>query len=140
MLKECKVVVEGLLCDTQEGNDIHNEDQININKDDEFIAKNFEEISKIKNDILNELSNVRHTEIKKREPIRKIQNNKKNKRMTNLGNYTFESIVREMTVVMNDYNKLVYAAAKVVTECSPKRKRKVNSERNHHGNRKWKRK
>ena len=47
--------------------------------------------------------------------------------MTNLGNYTFESIVREMTVEINEYNELVYATAKVVTElCSPTRKRKVN--------------
>ena len=128
MLKECKVVVEDLLCDTQEGNDIHNEDQNNINKDDEFIGKNFEEISKLKEDILNELSNVRHTEIKEREPLRKIQNNKKNKRMTSLGNYAFESIVREMTVGMNECNELVYATAKVVTElCFPKKKRKVNA-------------
>ena len=36
-------------------------DQNNINKDDEFIAKDFEEISKIKEDVLNELSNVRQT-------------------------------------------------------------------------------
>ena len=41
--------------------------------------------------------------------------------MTNLGNYAFDSIVREMTVRMNDYNELVYVTAKVVTElCSPK--------------------
>ena len=59
MFTEFKVVVEDLLCDTQERNDIHNEDQKNINKDDEFIVKNFEEISKMKEDILNELSNVR---------------------------------------------------------------------------------
>ena len=39
-----------------------------------------------------------------------------------------ESIVRDMTVGMNEYNELVYAAAKVVTElCCPKRKRKVNA-------------
>ena len=73
MFTEFKVVVEDLLCDTQERNDIHNEDQKNINKDDEFIAKNFEEISKMKEDILNELSNVRRTEIKEREPLRMIQ-------------------------------------------------------------------
>ena len=47
-------------------NDIHKEVQNNINKVDEFIAKKFEEISKMKLDILNELSNVRHTETKKR--------------------------------------------------------------------------
>ena len=111
MLKKCKVVVEELLCDTQEKNDIHNEDQNNINKDDEFIAKNFEEISKMKEHILNEPANVRHTEIKEREPLRKIQNNKKNERMTNLGNCTFESSVMEMAVGMNEYNKLVYATA-----------------------------
>ena len=73
MLKECKVVVEDLLCDTQERNDIHNEDQNNINKDDEFIAKNFDEISKLKENILNELSNLRHTEIKEREPLKKYK-------------------------------------------------------------------
>ena len=101
MLKECKVV-EDLLCDTQERNDFHNEDQNNINADDEFIAKIFEEISKMKEDILNELSNVRHTEIKDRQPQRKMQSHKKNKRMANLGNYTFESIVREVTVAVSE--------------------------------------
>ena len=46
--------------------------------------------------------------------------------MTNLGKYTFGSIMREMTVGMNEYSKLVYATAKVVTDiCSRKRKRKV---------------
>ena len=39
-------------------NDIHNEDQNNIKKDDEFIAKNFKEISQMKED----------TEIKEGEP------------------------------------------------------------------------
>ena len=38
MLKECKVVVENLLCDKQERNNIDNEDQNNINKVDKFIA------------------------------------------------------------------------------------------------------
>ena len=90
MLKECNVLVEDLFCDSQERNDIHNEDQKNINKDDESIAKNFEEISKLKEDIFNQLSNVRHAEIKETEPLKKMQNNKKNKRMTNLGNYIFE--------------------------------------------------
>ena len=42
--------------------------------------------------------------------------------MTNLGKYTYESIVREMTAGMNEYNELVYATAKEVTElCSPKK-------------------
>ena len=79
MLKECKVLKEHLLCGTQERNDINNEDQNNIKKDDEFIATHVEEVSKLKNDMLNELSNLRHTEIKEREPLRKIQNSKKNK-------------------------------------------------------------
>ena len=65
MLRECKLVVEDLLCDTQERNDIRNEDPNNIKKEDEFVAKNFEEISKLKGNILNELSNVRYTEIKR---------------------------------------------------------------------------
>ena len=34
------MVVEHLLCDRQERNYIHNEEQTNVNKDDEFIAKN----------------------------------------------------------------------------------------------------
>ena len=49
----------------------------------------------MKEDILNELSNARHTEMKEREPLRKIQNDNKNKRMTDLGDYIFESIVRD---------------------------------------------
>ena len=61
MLNECKVIVEDLLCDTQERSNIHNEDQNNITKDDKFIAKNVEKINKLKEDILNKLSNIRHT-------------------------------------------------------------------------------
>ena len=114
------MVVDDLQCDAQEKNDIHIEDQNNTNKDDEFIVKNFDKIAK--------LSVVRHTEIKEREPIRKIQNYKKNKRMTNLSSYIFEGTVREMTVEKNEYNKLVYATAKVVPDlCSLKRKKKVNA-------------
>ena len=48
--------------------------------------------------------------------------------MTYLGNCTFESIVRDMTVGMNEFNKLVYRTTKVVTKlCSTKRKIKVNA-------------
>ena len=46
MLKECKMIVEDLLCDTQETNGIHNEDQNYINKDDEFIAKTLKKLAK----------------------------------------------------------------------------------------------
>ena len=46
--------------------------------------------------------------------------------MTNLGKYTFGSIVREMTVGLNEYSKSVHATAKLVTDiCSPKMKRKA---------------
>ena len=48
--------------------------------------------------------------------------------MTYLGNCTFESIVRDMTVGMNEFNKLVYTTTKVVTKlCSTKTKIKVNA-------------
>ena len=67
MLKECKVLTEHLICDAQERNDIRHEDQNNVNKDDEFIAQNFKEISKMREDKFNELSNVKYTEIKGRE-------------------------------------------------------------------------
>ena len=51
--------------------------------------------------------------------------------MTNLDNCTFESIVRDMTVGMNESNELAYAKAKVVIKLSsPKRKRKVNARKN----------
>ena len=104
MLKECKVLIEHLICDAQERNDIRNEDQNNVNKDDEFIAQNFKEISKMREDKFNELSNVKYTEIKGRES-QKYKINKKNKRMRNLGNNTFESIVRDMTVGINEYRE-----------------------------------
>ena len=61
----------------------------------------------MKEDILDELFPIRYTEIKEREPLRKIQNKKKNKRTTNLSNCTFESFVREMTAGMNEYNEPV---------------------------------
>ena len=45
-----------------------------------------------------------------------------------MGNYTFESIVRDMTVVINEYSELIYTTAKVVSKLSsPKMKRKVNA-------------
>ena len=70
-----------------------------------------------------------------------MQNNKKNKRMTNFSNCLFESIVMEMTVGVNEYNELIYQTARVVTKlCSPKRKRKVNARKKPFENRKWKRK
>ena len=43
MSKECKVVAEDLRYDTKESHDIHIENQNNIYKDDEFVAKNSEE-------------------------------------------------------------------------------------------------
>ena len=60
-------------------NDIHNEDQNNINKNDKFIAKKLLKTlklnsnkSKMKVDVLNELFNVRHTEIKEEETQHKL--------------------------------------------------------------------
>ena len=48
--------------------------------------------------------------------------------MTNFSSYTFESIMREMTVGKNEYNEPVYATAKIVPDlCSLKRKEKVNA-------------
>ena len=84
------MVVEDLLCDTQQRNDICNEHQNNINKNDEFIAKNCQ-----REDMLNELSNVRHTELKEKESLKKIESKKKNKKIINLSNYAFESVVNE---------------------------------------------
>lgn len=40
LLKEYKELVESFLCDTQKTDDIHNEDQNKINKNDKFIALN----------------------------------------------------------------------------------------------------
>ena len=42
MAKECRVVVEDSIFHTQKRNDIHNEQQNNINKNDEFIVKNLD--------------------------------------------------------------------------------------------------
>ena len=62
----------------------------------------------MKEDILNELSNIRHTEIKEREPLGKIQDNKKNKRMTNLGNYTSESVNIFLTYFFFPFSSIEY--------------------------------
>ena len=45
--------------------------------------------------MLNELSNVRHTELKEKESLKKIESKKKNKKIINLSNYAFESVVNE---------------------------------------------
>ena len=42
MVKDCRVVVEDSIFHTQKRNDIHNEQQNNINKNDEFIVKNLD--------------------------------------------------------------------------------------------------
>ena len=44
-----------------------------IHKKEKITAKNFEEISKINEIILNELYNARRTEIKEREPLKKCK-------------------------------------------------------------------
>ena len=44
MVKECRVVVEDSIFHTQKRNDIHNEQQNNINKNDEFIVKNLDRL------------------------------------------------------------------------------------------------
>ena len=46
MLKECKVVIEDLLCDTQERNHFHNEDQNNLNKDMNLLPKTLKKLVK----------------------------------------------------------------------------------------------
>ena len=44
MVKDCRVVVEDSIFHTQKRNDIHNEQQNNINKNDEFIVKNLDRL------------------------------------------------------------------------------------------------
>ena len=46
MLKECKVVIEDLLCDTQERNHFRNEDQNNLNKDMNLLPKTLKKLVK----------------------------------------------------------------------------------------------
>ena len=43
-VKDCRVVVEDSIFHTQKRNDIHNEQQNNINKNDEFIVKNLDRL------------------------------------------------------------------------------------------------
>ena len=44
MVKECRVIVEDSIFHTQKGNNIHNEQQNKINKNDEFIVKNLDRL------------------------------------------------------------------------------------------------
>ena len=77
-----------------------------------------EEVESIKQRILNEFSVVQEMKMKDREPLNRININKKAKAQIELGNLTIGSIVEKFPD-LKKYDKVLHAAAKLMTEsCS----------------------
>ena len=86
-----------------------------------------EEIYYMKRDILEELSIVMHTDIAEREPLLKIRQIHKFKKLFNLGNIALREICTERDPDLTELNQLIYATSKVLQEKSGiKNKRKRN--------------
>ena len=86
-----------------------------------------EEINSMKTDILEELSIVMHTDISEREPLLKIRQIHKSKKIFNLGNIALREICIERDPDLTNLNQLIYATSKVLQEKSGvKSKRKRN--------------
>ena len=86
-----------------------------------------EEIYYMKRDILEELSIVMHTDIAEREPLLKIRQIHKFKKLFNIGNIALREICTERDPDLTELNQLIYATSKVLQEKSGiKNKRKLN--------------
>ena len=85
------------------------------------------ELETMRQNILRELGVTQNIEANSREPLRKIQNNKKNQVKIRIGNQALREIIKTIEPNINQLNNVIYATAKVITdECTNKKKRKEN--------------
>lgn len=104
-------------------NVIENDRQNDVNEGD----FDREEMNSMKTDILEELSIVMHTDITEREPLLKIRQIHKFKKLFNLGNIALREICTERDPDLTELNQLIYATSRVLQEKSGiKNKRKRN--------------
>ena len=74
--------------------------------------------------ILQELAIIQNIEVKTREPLQKIKNNKKNQLKIKIGNSAMKEIIKMKEPNLNQLNGAIYATAKVVTEECTKKEEK----------------
>ena len=136
-LKDCRVVVEDLFQKEEEAIKKVDKDPIDDHYgDEEGLEQELwnEEIENIKRRILNELGVgvVQETKMKDREPLNKMNIDKKAKALAKLGNLAMGSITQDVCPDLTKYNEVLYATAKVMTELcsgSTKTKKKKNPHR-----------
>ena len=87
---------------------------------------------------MNELGVVHETKMKEKEPLNKININKKAKAQIELGNLAMESIIRDICPDLTKYSEVLYATAKITTElCSDSMKTKKKKKTHRRKKPKW---
>ena len=127
-----------------QGNEIYNinqpvQQEERFEENETFVVENKEAIEEIKVEILEEFFKTQNIDIEEREPLLKLEKNKKNKINIRIDNIALNQIITD--IKPNDItklNELTYSTTKEITErCGMKKK---NRNRTSHKQPAWKRK
>ena len=136
--------VESNIEKVRQGNEINNmnqpvqqEERFEENKT--FVEENKEAFKEIKIEILEEFFKIQNLNTEEREPLLKLEANKKNKLNIRIGNIALAQIIKDIKPKdIKTLNELTYSTAKTITErCDTKKK---SRNRTSHKQPAWKRK
>ena len=119
--------VENTIEQVRQGNEINNINQTvrqeeRFEENETFVVENKEAIEEIKVEILEEFFKTQNMNIEEREPLLKLETNKKNKLSIRIGNIALDQIIKDIKL-KDITTELTYSTAKAMTEkCGMKKK------------------
>ena len=91
--------------------------QERFEENETFAVENQEAIEEIKIEILEEFSKTQNMDLEEREPLLKLETNKKNKLNTRIGNIALDQITKDIKPKgITTLNELTCSTAKAITE------------------------
>ena len=114
--------VENTIEQVRQGNEINNINQPvqqegRLEENETFVAENKETIEEINFEVLQEFFKTQNMNIEKREPLLKLETNKKNKLNIRIGNIALDQIIKDIkSKDITTLNELTYSTAKAITE------------------------
>jgi len=83
--------------------------------DPTFVEENKTVLSQVKNEIIREFAKIKNIEMKDRQSLVKIRNNKQALKQIKIANYAMKEILEEFEPDLTEMNQLIYATAYVVS-------------------------
>ena len=105
--------------DVGESNNIERQEKEGTNSngiyDPTFLEQNRSLLSQVKSEIIREYAKVKNIEMKDRQSLVKIRNNKQALKQIRIANYAMKEILEEFEPDLTELNQLIYATAYVVS-------------------------